>query len=175
VPARYLQRPRSDDFGPYLFRDLRFDADGGERAAFVLNRPKYRLARIIVADRNFGCGSSREHAVWSLCDYGFRAAIAPSFGDIFAANALRNGFLTIILPPAVVADLLAQLDAAPGARMAIDLVEQTVTAPNRATHGFAIESYAKRCLLEGLDEISATLARLDAIEAFEERRNRAAW
>jgi 3-isopropylmalate/(R)-2-methylmalate dehydratase small subunit len=175
VPARYLQRPRSDDFGPYLFRDLRFDADGGERAAFPLNLPEYRPARIIVADRNFGCGSSREHAVWALCDYGFRVAIAPSFGDIFASNAQRNGFLTIVLPPAVVADLLAQLDATPGAHVAIDLPQQTVTAPNRATHPFAIDPYAKRCLLEGQDEIAATLARLDAIEAFEARRDRDAW
>ncbi len=108
VPARYLQKPRSDNFGDYLFRDVREDP------AFVFNREAYRGARIVVAERNFACGSSREHAVWALYDHGFRAAIAPSFGDIFASNALKNGFLPIVLPAATVAQLLAQLDSAPG-------------------------------------------------------------
>ncbi len=175
VPARYLQCPRTDNFGAYLFRDARMNADGHERADFSFNRPEYRAARIVVAGRNFGCGSSREHAVWALFDYGFRAVIAPSFGDIFASNAQKNGLLTIPLPDAVVANLLEQIVATPGARIAIDLPTQSVTAPDGVTHSFTIDAYAKHCLLEGLDEIAATLTRLDAIKAFEARRARDAW
>jgi 3-isopropylmalate/(R)-2-methylmalate dehydratase small subunit len=163
VPARYLQKPRSDNFGDYLFRDVREDP------AFVFNREPYRGARIVVAERNFGCGSSREHAVWALYDHGFRAAIAPSFGDIFAGNALKNGFLPIVLPAATVARLLAQLEAQPGARIAVDLPRQVVRAPDGAEHAFEIDAFAKHCLIEGLDEISYTLTLLPAIEAHEAR------
>ena len=163
VPARYLQKPRSDNFGDYLFRDVREDP------AFVFNRDAYRGARIVVAERNFGCGSSREHAVWALYDHGFRAAIAPSFGDIFASNALKNGFLPIVLAPATVADLLAQLDALPGARIVVDLPAQVVRAPDGVEHAFDVDEFAKHCLLEGLDEISYTLTLLPEIEAYEAR------
>jgi len=163
VPARYLQKPRSDNFGDYLFRDVREDP------AFVFNREAYRGARIVVAERNFGCGSSREHAVWALYDHGFRAAIAPSFGDIFASNAQKNGFLPIVLPEPAVARLLAQLDAQPGARIAVDLPAQVVRGPDGAQHAFDIDAFAKHCLVEGLDEISYTLTLLPAIEAFEAR------
>ena len=169
VPARYLQKPRSDDFGAYLFRDLRFRADGSENPDFNLNDPAYRASRIVVAERNFGCGSSREHAVWALYDYGFRAAIAPSFGDIFASNALKNGFLPIRLPQPVVATLLGQLEVAKGARIAIDLPAQTLRAPDGMIHGFDVDTFAKRCLLEGLDEIGYTLTLLDKVAAFEAR------
>jgi 3-isopropylmalate/(R)-2-methylmalate dehydratase small subunit len=172
VPARYLQKPRSDDFGAYLFRDLRFRADGSENPDFALNDPALRASRIVVAERNFGCGSSREHAVWALYDYGFRAAIAPSFGDIFASNALKNGFLPISLPEPVVAGLLMQLAKSKGARIAVDLPSQTVRTPEGATHAFAIDAFAKRCLLEGLDEIGYTLTQLDQVIAFEARRAR---
>ena len=161
VPARYLQKPRIDNFGDYLFRDLREDP------AFVFNREAYRGARIVVAERNFACGSSREHAVWALYDHGFRAAIAPSFGDIFASNAQKNGFLPIVLPPATVARMLADLIAHPGARMLVDLPRQVVRAPDGAEHAFEIDAFARQCLLEGLDEISHTLTLLPAIEAYE--------
>jgi len=164
VPARYLQKPRSDNFGDYLFRDVREDP------AFVFNREAYRGARIVVAERNFGCGSSREHAVWALYDHGFRAAIAPSFGDIFASNAQKNGFLPIVLPEADVAHLLAQLEAQPGTRIAIDLPAQTVRGPDGRHYPFEIDAFAKHCLVEGLDEISYTLTLLPAIEAFEAQR-----
>src|SRR6516162_5658533 len=107
TPGRYLQKPRSAPFGDYLFRDLRFEADGSEKPDFVLNRPGYGGAQIVVAEDNFGCGSSREHAVWALHDYGIRVVIAPSFGDIFAANAAKNGVLTVVLPAAVVKDMIA--------------------------------------------------------------------
>jgi 3-isopropylmalate/(R)-2-methylmalate dehydratase small subunit len=163
LPARYRQKPRSDNFGDYLFRDVRQDP------AFVFNRDAYRGARIVVAERNFGCGSSREHAVWALYDHGFRVAIAPSFGDIFASNAQKNGFLPIVLPAPVVAGLLAQIEAAPGARVAVDLPAQVVRAPDGAQHAFEIDAFAKHCLVEGLDEISYTLTLLPAIEAYEAR------
>ena len=163
VPARYLQKPRSDNFGDYLFRDVRNDP------AFVLNGEPYRGARIVVAERNFGCGSSREHAVWALHDYGFRAAIAPSFGDIFAGNALKNGFLPIVLPQATVASLLADLTQQPGARLSIDLPRQVVRDMEGREHAFEIDAFAKHCLVEGLDEISFTLTHLPAIEAYEAR------
>jgi 3-isopropylmalate/(R)-2-methylmalate dehydratase small subunit len=164
VPARYLQKPRSDNFGDYLFRDVREDS------AFVFNREAYRGARIVVAERNFGCGSSREHAVWALYDHGFRAAIAPSFGDIFASNAQKNGFLPIVLPEADVAHLLAQLEAQPGTRIAIDLPAQTVRGPGGRQYAFEIDAFAKHCLVDGLDEIRYTLTLLPAIEAFEAQR-----
>jgi len=172
VPARYLQKPRSDDFGAYLFRDLRLRADGSENPAFALNDPAYRASRIVVAERNFGCGSSREHAVWALYDFGFRAAIAPSFGDIFASNATKNGLLPVRLPEAIVAGLLAQLEASKGARIAVDLASQTVRAPDGTMHPFDVDPFAKRCLLEGLDEIGYTLTLLDHVTAFEARRGR---
>lgn len=161
VPARYLQKPRSDNFGDYLFRDVREDP------AFVFNQAAYRGARIVVAERNFGCGSSREHAVWALYDHGFRAAIAPSFGDIFASNALKNGFLPIVLPEAAVASLLSHLAAHPGARIVVDLPSQVVRAPDGTEHAFHIDAFAKHCLREGLDEISYTMTLMPAIEAYE--------
>ena len=169
VPARYLQKPRSDNFGDYLFRDLRQRADGTEIADFPLNRPEWRAARIIVAGRNFGCGSSREHAVWALFDYGFRVAIAPSFGDIFAGNSLKNGFLPVVLPESVVAATLAHLQAHPGARITVDLETQKVVLPDSGEHAFDIAPFARRCLLEGLDEIDYTLTHLAALQAFERR------
>jgi len=163
VPARYLQKPRSDNFGDYLFRDVREDP------AFVFNQDAYRGARIVVAERNFGCGSSREHAVWALYDHGFRAAIAPSFGDIFASNAMKNGFLPIVLPEATVTAMLAQLAARPGARIVVDLPAQVVRAPDGAAHVFDIDAFARHCLVEGLDEMSYTLTLLPRIEAYEAR------
>lgn len=169
VPARYLQKPRSDNFGDYLFRDLRLRADGSEDPTFAFNQPAYQAACIVVADRNFGCGSSREHAVWALYDHGLRVAIAPSFGDIFAGNALKNGFLPIVLPADAVAHLLAALIEQPGARLTVDLPEQRVTAPDGRQHPFDIDAFAKQCLLDGQDELAYTLSLLPQIEAFEAR------
>jgi 3-isopropylmalate/(R)-2-methylmalate dehydratase small subunit len=169
VPARYLQKPRTDNFGDYLFRDVRLRSDGSENPDFVLNLAAYRGARIVVAERNFGCGSSREHAVWALHDYGFRAAIAPSFGDIFASNALKNGFLPIVLPAPIVDGLLAQLASHPGAHLVIDLPAQSVHFPDGSVHAFDVEPFAKRCLIDGLDEIDYTLTLLPAIESYERR------
>ena len=168
VPARYLRKPRKLGFGDYLFRDLRLDKDGRERD-FVLNKPGYRDAKILVAERNFGCGSSREAAVYALWDYGFRAVIAPSFGDIFFGNSFMNGLLLVVLPEADVAALIAALEAKPGAHMQVDLAAQTVAGADGKTYRFDIDAYRKRCLIEGLDELAFTLGQRDAIAAFEQK------
>lgn len=167
VPARYLQKPRVNNFGEYLFRDLRHDAKGARRADFPLNDPAYANARILVAGRNFGCGSSREQAVWSLFDGGFRAVIAPSFGDIFHSNSLKNGLLPLVLPQAQVDGLLAGLRSSPGASVRIDLVEQTVAGPGLPVTQFPIGAFSRHCLLEGLDEIDYTRSLAAQIEAYE--------
>jgi 3-isopropylmalate/(R)-2-methylmalate dehydratase small subunit len=166
VPARFLRKPRSGGFGNYLFRDLRFDQDGRERD-FVLNQPPYRDANILVAERNFGCGSSREAAVYALWDYGIRAVVAPSFGDIFFGNSFMNGLLLVVLPAADVAALIGAIEAKPGAHMKVDLAAQTVTGADGKTYRFDIDGYRKRCLIEGLDELAFTLSQRDAIKAFE--------
>jgi 3-isopropylmalate/(R)-2-methylmalate dehydratase small subunit len=172
IPARFLSRSRDLGLGECLFRDLRFAADGTERPEFVLNQEPFRAAGIVVGERNFGCGSSRENAVWALHDYGFRAAIAPSFGDIFKNNSIKNGMLPVVLPADVVAGLIAQLQAEPGARIEIDLPAQTVTLPDGSSHGFDIDPFAKHCLLNGVDELAFTLSQLDEIVAFENRYGR---
>lgn len=174
VPARYLQKPRTDDFGAYLFRDLRFAKDGSENPDFILNQPSYRPARIVVAQRNFGCGSSREHAVWALYDYGVRAVIAPSFGDIFFSNSLKNGLLPIVLPDETVAALLRAVQDSPGTHIVVDLVTQTVTAPDGGTHAFNIDAFSRQCLLEGMDELDYTLTLGDRIAAFERQHDASA-
>ena len=172
IPARFLWRKRSEGWGHLLFNDLRFNDDGSPRAQFVLNRPEYRDARILVADRNFGCGSSREHAVWALYDYGIRTVIAPSFGDIFFNNSLQNGFLPVVLPDATVEALLAALEQAPGTQIGIDLVAQHVSVPDGALHGFEIDPFRKECLLAGADEVAFTLSLGNQIDAFEKAYGR---
>jgi 3-isopropylmalate/(R)-2-methylmalate dehydratase small subunit len=164
IPGRFLQKPRDGSLGRYLFHDLR------QRPDFPLNRPPGRDARIVVAGPNFACGSSRENAVWALYDHGFRAALAPSFGDIFFGNALKNGFLPIAMPPALNARLLGQLAGRPELAIRIDLPAQTVTLPDGVIHGFAIDSFAKDCLINGLDELDYTLSRMPEIAAFERQR-----
>jgi 3-isopropylmalate/(R)-2-methylmalate dehydratase small subunit len=170
LPARFLQKPRREDYGRYAFHDLRFRSDGTEDSDFVLNRPQFRDARILVANSNFACGSSRENAVWALYDYGFRAALAPSFGDIFASNSLKNGLLPIALPGEIIAALLDNLARAPGAPIRVDLPGQTVTLPDSTQHRFEIDEFTKYCLVNGFDELDYTLSRLDEIKAFERRR-----
>jgi 3-isopropylmalate/(R)-2-methylmalate dehydratase small subunit len=169
IPARFLRKSRMDGYGQYLFHDLRFAPDGSEKPDFVLNEAPYRGARILVADKNFGCGSSREHAVYALWDYGFRAVIAPSFGDIFFGNSFKNGFLPIVLPVEAVSALRGAIQSRPGARVTVDLVAQLVTGPDGISHHFEIDSYRKECLLKGIDELDFTLARRAEIDAFERR------
>ena len=167
IPARFLWRKRHDGWGQLLFHDLRFDDAGAPKPEFVLNRDAYRDARIVVADRNFGCGSSREHAVWALYDYGIRAVLAPSFGDIFLNNSFQNGLLPLVLPAERVSALRAMLEHWPGARVAVDLKAQQVTGPDRAVDRFDIDPFRKECLLAGADDISFTLDHGERIAAFE--------
>ncbi|MEK6594340.1 MAG: 3-isopropylmalate dehydratase small subunit [Pseudomonadota bacterium] len=171
IPVRFLRKLRNDKAGydPYLFHDMRFDGAGKEKPDFVLNQPAWRQAGILVAGANFGCGSSREGAVYALLDYGIRAVIAPSFGDIHYANELQNGMLPAILPEEICRGLREQLQAEPGATLAIDLPAQTVTDTIGEAHPFMIDPVYKERLLKGLDDIGLVLERLPAIESFENR------
>ena len=166
IPARFLWRTRNDGWGHLLFNDLRFDDAGAPRPEFVLNRDAYRDARILVADRNFGCGSSREPAVWALYDYGIRAVLAPSFGDIFFNNSFQNGLLPVVLPTERVAALRAMLERLPGSCLVVDLQAQE-RGPGSTIDGFAIDPFRKECLLAGTEDISFTLGHLEQIAAFE--------
>jgi 3-isopropylmalate/(R)-2-methylmalate dehydratase small subunit len=172
IPARFLWRARADGYGELLFHDLRHDATGAPKPGFVLDTAAGRDAAVLVAERNFGCGSSREHAVWALADAGVRVVIAPSFGDIFYSNCFKNGLLPIVLPEARCAELRAALARNPGARLIVDLQAQTVTGPVGVNDGFAIDSFAvdplrKELLLAGEDEIGFTLREAGRIAAFE--------
>lgn len=169
IPARYLARPRAEQ-AEACFRDLRFDRDGALRPDFPMNRPEYAGARILVAGRNFGCGSSRESAVTTLVDNGFRAYLAPSFGDIFFNNCLQNGALPVRLPAERIETLLAALEAAPGAALSVDLPSQTVTGPDGVEDWFEIDAFRKDCLLRGVDVIDLTLGHAADIAAFEARQ-----
>jgi len=171
VPARFLRRPRSEGYQNFLFHDLR-EGD----AQFPLDRPEYRGARILVTAENFGCGSSREAAVWALAGSGLRAWIAPSFGDIFYENSFKNGALAIVLPHARVAALRDQLRARPGSEVSIDLPAQAVTFPDGSVERFDIDPFRKECLVAGIDEIDLTMRYADAIAAHEEREKaRSPW
>jgi 3-isopropylmalate/(R)-2-methylmalate dehydratase small subunit len=167
IPARFLYRQRAEGWGQLLFHDLRFNDDGAPRPGFVLNRPAYGGARVLVAQKNFGCGSSREHAVWCLYDYGIRAVIAPSFGDIFRNNSYQNGLLPIVLPADVVDGLIAALEGAPGAHVRVDLEGQKVMAPDGTELAFDIDPFRKQCLIAGTDDMGFTLGLEGEIEAFE--------
>ena len=171
IPARLLRKLRLPPHGyePYLFYEMRYDAQGRERPEFVLNQPQYRDAQILVADVNFGCGSSREGAVYALMDYGIRAVVAASFGDIYYGNAIQNGLLPAIASQAVCQRLREQLHAQPGARITIDLPSQTITDTQGVTHAFQIDDVYKERLLKGLDEVGLVLEHLPEIERFEER------
>lgn len=176
LPARYLRKPRGPDYHLYLFHDLRYMEDGTERSEFILNQPAYRSARIIVGNRNFGCGSSREAAVFALDANDIRAVIAPSFGDIFHNNCFKNGVLPIHLDNEVCAELRAQLHENPGAEMTVDLEARRVTAADGATHDFEVSNFRRRCLMEGLDDIGLTLEHEAAMDAFEaDYRREMSW
>src|SRR3954471_15110923 len=166
-PTRFNKVPRGEGYERILFHDRRFDAQGNEIADFVLNRAPYRQARIIVAERNFGCGSSRESAVYALHAFGVRAMVAPSFGDIFTSNCLKNGLLPVRLPAEAVAEMRRQLHAQIGATVTVDLAQQTVAGPDGRAHGFEIQPLQKRCLLEGLDDIALTQRYGHDVAAFE--------
>lgn len=167
VPARFLLRDRNEGFADFLFHDLRFDSSGGERPDFVLNEAKYRGAKVLIAGANFGCGSSREHAVWALLDYGIEAVITPSFGDIFRNNAIQNGLLLVALAPSAVEHLLASKASTPQATVRVDLASQTVTSVDGRVFAFDIDPREKERLLSGRSQIDETLALRNKIERFE--------
>lgn len=168
IPARYL-RSLGADLAGGLFARSRYLADGKEDPDFVLNRPPFRESRILVAGGNFGCGSSREAAVWALLRFGIRAVIAPSFGDIFYGNSLKNGFLPIVLPADMAAELRAAIEKSPGAHVGVDLEQQQVTGPDGKRYRFEIDPFRKHCLLKGVDELDFTLGYRDEIADFEQR------
>src|SRR5262245_22161103 len=172
IPARFLRKPREAGLGQYFFHDVRFNPDGSENGDFILNQAPYRGARILVTAENFGCGSSRESAVWALMGAGFRCVIGPSFGDIFFENCFKNGVLAAVLPPRAAAELRRQLHDRPGAPIAVDLASQTLTGPDGRAHRFEVDPFRKQALLKGQDEIALTLEYTREIEAFEARHAR---
>lgn len=167
IPARFLNRSRNVGYGDLAFHDIRFDTNGGEVPEFVLNQAPYRRAKIIVAGPNFGCGSSREAAVYALSDFGIRSVIAPSFGEIHYQNQIQNGMLPAIVQEDACQSILEQLRARPGVSLSIDLDSQTVTAPDGTKHRFEIAVAYKERLLKGLDDIDLVLQHEQAIESFE--------
>ena len=167
IPARFLTTTTRSGLGRHLFSDWRYLADGAPNPDFELNAALSRGAQILVGGRNFGCGSSREHAPWALNDWGFRAIIASSFADIFRSNAHKNGVLTIALDDATLDATHAALRADPTATITVDLPGQRVTLPSGATATFAIDGFSKRCLIEGLDELGVLLAEIPAIQEWE--------
>ena len=170
VPARFLTTTTKEGLGKQLFADWRYDAAGQPKPDFILNRPEAAGCRVLVAGRNIGCGSSREHAPWALEQYGFRAIIAPSFADIFFNNCYKNGLLPIVLSEQAVDQLFNQVKAFPGYQLRIDLPAQTVSTLNSDTvHHFEIDAFRKHCLINGLDDIGLTLQHADKIRSYEER------
>ncbi len=182
IPKQFLKSIKRTGFGPHLFDAWRY-LDTGEPGMdltkrrpnpdFVLNRPQYQGASILIARRNFGCGSSREHAAWALQQAGYRAVIAPSFGDIFFNNCLKNGLLPVVLLDFQVDHLFTEIAAHPGFKLTVDLPAQTVTAPNEKPMHFDLDATGKQSLVNGWDEIGLTLRHADEIRAYEERRKSA--
>jgi 3-isopropylmalate/(R)-2-methylmalate dehydratase small subunit len=175
LPGRYMRRHRrpGHDYGEAFLYDLRFDEAGRPRAGFVLNDPVYSDAKILVTDRDFGCGSSREGAAFAVMDFGLRALVGPSFGEIFQVNCIQNGILAITLAETIIRDLWRQLRERPGAEMTIDLPNQSLIGPDRGAHAFDISPLRKDRLVRGIDDIDVTFEYRDAIESFEAKRRAA--
>jgi 3-isopropylmalate/(R)-2-methylmalate dehydratase small subunit len=171
IPKQFLKRIERTGFGEFLFYDWRYAADGKERGKktgdFVLDAPRYAKASILVAGKNFGCGSSREHAVWALADYGFRAVIAPSFADIFANNSLKNGLLTVRLDDEQVAEIMRRLKEIENYQLTVDLETLRVEDRRGFSAAFAMDEFSRQCLLNGLDDIARTLQHEAQIAAYE--------
>jgi len=165
IPARFLTTTTREGLGRNLFADWRYDAQGNPRPEFLLNRPEAQGCAILVAGRNLGCGSSREHAPWALLDYGFRAVISTEIADIFRNNSLKNGLLPIVVDETTSAWLLAH----PGVELTIDLQTSTLTLPDGRQVSFPLEAFSRYCLLNGVDELGFLLSRMDAIKAYEQR------
>ncbi|MEX0963419.1 MAG: 3-isopropylmalate dehydratase small subunit [Pseudohongiellaceae bacterium] len=185
IPKQFLKSIKRTGFGVNLFDEHRYldkglpDADNSKRPVnpdFVLNQPRYKDARILLARDNFGCGSSREHAPWALQDYGFRAILAPSFADIFFNNCSKNGLLPIVLDKATISALFSEVQATEGYQLEVDLERQTINKPDGSSIGFAVDEFRKHCLLNGLDDIGLTLEDADKIRGFEQNwRSNAPW
>ncbi|HEU5314643.1 MAG TPA: 3-isopropylmalate dehydratase small subunit [Chloroflexota bacterium] len=171
IPKQFLKRIERTGFGPFAFFDWRYREDGTPNPEFELNRPGYEGATILVAGRNFGCGSSREHAPWALEDMGFRTIIAPSFADIFYNNCFQNGMLPIVLPEETVNEILNRAKERPGYQLTVDLEEQTVSDEEGVVAHFDVDEFRKHCLLNGLDNVGLTLQHQEDIDAFERRRS----
>lgn len=167
IPARYLTAVTKEGMGEGLFNSWRYNADGTSKPDFALNKPQFAGAEILIAGRNFGSGSSREHAVWALTDYGFRCVITPSFADIFFNNSLKNGLLPVALPEETVNMLLDLVEEEPDTQITVDLENQTVTLPDGQQLGFDIDPFRKMCLLQGVDDLGYLLAKEEAIAAHE--------
>lgn len=169
IPKQFLKRIERTGFGEFLFYDWRRTKDGSPDPDFPLNQPGYRGASILIAGKNFGCGSSREHAVWALADFGLRVVIAPSFADIFANNSVKNGFLTVQLSEDQVGEIVSRAEQNPNYALTVDLEMCQLTDANGFSSSFAIDPFTRHCLLEGLDEIGLTLRHETEIAAYESR------
>jgi len=167
IPKQFLKRIERTGFGEFLFFDWRYLQDGSLNPKFILNEPRYKGASILVAAKNFGCGSSREHAPWALGEYGFKVVISSSFADIFFNNCFKNGMLPIVLPEPVVSEILQRTQENEGYKLHVDLEKQTVTDDIGLSTSFKVSEFQRYCLLEGLDDIGLTLKYEDAISAFE--------
>ncbi len=179
IPKQFLKSIRKTGFGPNLFDEWRYldvgqpgvpESDRKPNPDFVLNQPRYKGAKVLLARKNFGCGSSREHAPWAIDQYGFRCVIAPSFADIFFNNCFKNGLLPIVLPESVVAKLFDEVAAFPGYELTVDLERQVVVRPQGEEIPFEVQAFRKYCLLNGLDDIGLTLRHAEKIKAFEAER-----
>jgi 3-isopropylmalate/(R)-2-methylmalate dehydratase small subunit len=175
IPKQFLKRIERTGYGDFLFFDWRQTLDGKPVADFVLNDPRYKGAQILVAGKNFGCGSSREHAAWALNDFGFRVVIAPTFADIFFSNAGKNGIVLARLSEAEVDTLLQNSQTIPNYQLTVSLAEQTVTDGRGFSAKFEIDPFRKFCLLEGLDDIGLTLRHVAALDAYETKHDEAKW
>ena len=169
IPKQFLKTIKRSGLGKSLFFEMRYDDAGNEIESFVLNRPAFRNAEIMIAGENFGCGSSREHAPWALLDFGIRCVIAPSFADIFFNNCFKNGILPIVLPSQQVEALMALAGGGGNATFSVDLERQEIAVPDGSVIAFEVDLFRKACLLGGLDDIGLTLRKVDKIAAFETR------
>jgi 3-isopropylmalate/(R)-2-methylmalate dehydratase small subunit len=172
IPKQFLKTIKRSGLGANLFDEMRFNLDGTEIPEFVLNKPAYRDAEIIVAGDNFGCGSSREHAPWALLDFGVRCVISTSFADIFYNNCFKNGILPVVLPREQVDILMKDAENGANARIAVDLNEQTVTSSDGQSFSFEVDAFKKQCLLDGLDDIGLTMAKAASIDTFEAKASK---
>ena len=170
IPKQFLKTIKRTGLGVHLFDEMRYRPDGSENPDFVLNKPAWREAAILIVGENFGCGSSREHAPWALLDFGIRCVVAPSFADIFFNNCFKNGILPVVLPEAEIAKLMDDAERGANATLAVDLEAQEICGPDGGVIAFEVDPFRKHCLLHGLDDIGLTLEKAAKIDAFEEDR-----